>query len=105
MTTYTLFASGLLSKFGFSDGDLLDDYAFDEVLPEDLSRHVPLIAAVRKYLLPALDSRVEVEEIDTIHNPIRATDETRQYVDESVSVEVTFEQIMDAYREAEGVER
>ncbi|MEL4071705.1 hypothetical protein WKW50_16290 [Ochrobactrum sp. GPK 3] len=102
MSTYLFRAECLLSKFGFHDGDILDDDAFDGVLPDDLSRHVPLIAAVRKYLLPLLDPRVEVFEIDSIHNPIRATHDTAQFVDTSIEVELSFHQIIDAFQEAEG---
>lgn len=99
--TYLFRASSLLSKFGFTDGDMLDGDEFDRVLPHDLSRHAPLIAAVKKYLLPLLDPRVELEEIDTIHNPIRATRDTAQYVDETVEVELSFDQILEAFNEAE----
>lgn len=72
----TLFSSGLLSKWGFSDGeppeewlDYLDARGID---PGDADW--PLIALVRRYLLPALAAHhdIEVYELDTIHNPIRA---------------------------------
>lgn len=66
--TVTLFASGLLSKWGFDDGDLLDwIYEFG-----DFDRHAVLCAVVRQKLLPALTQKVDVQEIVTIHNPIRA---------------------------------
>lgn len=73
---YVLEASELLSKWGFEDGDICD--------------HELLIYLVRKHLQPLLDERVELEEIVTCHNPIRATIETRQYVDESISVKVKY---------------
>lgn len=66
--TVTLFADGLLSKWGFSDGDILE-WLFDF---GDHDRHAVLCAVVRQKLIPALAQKVEVEEISTIHNPIRA---------------------------------
>jgi hypothetical protein len=84
-----LISSGLLSKWGFGDGGVLDDDLFDE-LEEigfweadlrsvrdpasafSLSDQV-LIRLVRTYLVPALDQAVEVVEISTSHNPIRAS--------------------------------
>lgn len=102
--TYLLDADSLCSNWGFEDGDLFnDDDAFDERLFEGdgiwVSHHLPLIAAVRKYLVPKLDSRVVIEEIDTIHNPIRATEETMQFIDRGIEVEVTFDQLWSAFQE------
>ncbi len=66
--TVTLFARGLLSKWGFCDGDILNWlYEFGEH-----DKHAVLCAIVRQKLLPALAQKVEVVEISTIHNPIRA---------------------------------
>ena len=71
-----LYSVGLFSKWGFKDGDCPDivlDYcdAHGLAYPEDW--HGLLIQMVRSKLLPALKQQVTVEEIDTIHNPIRAT--------------------------------
>ncbi len=75
----TLFSACLLSKWGFNDGNL-DDHVYDWI-----DEHAPdvdyvavddkavLVRLVREHLLPALDQRVEVVEIQTSHNPIRAT--------------------------------
>lgn len=72
-----LFSDGLLSKWGFGDGDApgafyeyFDDQGIDW-------REVPgwrslLPGLVRRYLLPVLDQQVEVVEVGTIHNPVRA---------------------------------
>lgn len=70
-----LIAEGLLSKWGFGDGDVLDDLSYALWADEGLriGQQELLVAAVRKWLLPALDQRVEVVEVITIHNPIRAT--------------------------------
>lgn len=66
--TVTLFAYGLLSKWGFCDGGELD-WLFDFGIRD---KHAVLCAVVRQKLLPALAQKVEVEEISTCHNPIRA---------------------------------
>jgi hypothetical protein len=73
--TIELHASDLCSKWGFGDGDMCD--------------HELLIKLVRENLAPLLDERVVLEEICTCHNPIRATDETIQFVDRDISVIVT----------------
>jgi hypothetical protein len=71
-----LFSSGLLSKWGFGDGDAPDawlDYCDElgvDYLPE---WHRILTALVRRYLLPVLEQDVTVREIETNHNPIRAS--------------------------------
>ena len=54
--------------------------------------HAVLCAVVRQKLLPALAQKVEVEEISTIHNPIRArtvdgTDVTHLHYDSSLRTE------------------
>jgi hypothetical protein len=73
-----LYSDGLLSKWGFGDGDCLDEVLWDRCdelgLRADGDEHAVLIRAVREYLLPALAEHhdVVVFEIDTIHNPIRA---------------------------------
>ena len=78
--TITLHSSGLLSRRGFDDGDapdqwweLLDERGIDQ---DDCAW--PLAELVRCYLLPELRQHhdIDVYEIDTNHNPIRA-----QYVD------------------------
>lgn len=72
-----LFSSGLLSKWGFNDGDIPDqicdalELAHDEPWPT--SWRAVLVDLVRRHVLPKLDQQVEVVEIVTNHNPIRAT--------------------------------
>lgn len=84
--TLTLRSSGLMSKWGFNDGDMpeeVGDQIADRFDPwsEEYDRryraalgvwHDVLRGLVRDYLLPALDQKVEVYDIDTNHNPIRA---------------------------------
>ena len=69
-------AEGLLSKWGFNDGDEPDDFldwCEEQGIPYDgLDWKLMLRRLVREYLIPALDQRVEVVEVDTAHNPIRA---------------------------------
>lgn len=66
--TVTPHSASLLSKWGFGDGDQLDWLAEHG----DFDHDKTLCALVRRKLLPALTQKVEVEEISTIHNPIRA---------------------------------
>jgi hypothetical protein len=67
-----LHSSGLLSKWGFSDGDLLADCL--QGLSPSTQREV-LRRLVRRFLLPALarTHEIEVYEIGSHHNPIRAS--------------------------------
>lgn len=72
-----LSADGLMSKWGFGDGDMPDD-VWDHLWESgehDLNWHAVLRILVRRYLLPALEEaghEVTVYDIETIHNPIRA---------------------------------
>ncbi len=70
----TLYSDGLLSKFGFNDGDDPDEWLdYCEANGIDYNEvGFPLVKLVRQYVLPALDQQVTVYEIETIHNPIRA---------------------------------
>ena len=70
-----LFSDGLLSKYGFNDGDAPDeffDYCDERGVDYPSDWHRALIALVRRYLLPALDQDVTVVQIGCNHNPIRA---------------------------------
>jgi hypothetical protein len=72
-----LHAEGLTSKWGFSDGDLLGDWIFDNAyeLQDQVDSHDVLIDLVRAYLIPELAAHGHVVELDqfiTIHNPLRA---------------------------------
>lgn len=73
--TLTLFADCLLSKWGFGDGDVPDaylDWCDDNGHPYPGDWHTVLRTLVRTRLVPALHQRVEVVDIETSHNPIRA---------------------------------
>lgn len=83
-----LFAESLLSKWGFEDGDVLAD--------DTGVRHELLVQVIKDHLLPLLHG-VEVFEICTCHNPVRATEATKhlileRFADVSVSVEVGFQE-------------
>lgn len=73
---FFLDGDSLLSKWGFSDGDALDDWwwdNYDDAPTVDTDEL--LYALVAAYLVPALSERgytVELERIGTIHNPVRA---------------------------------
>jgi hypothetical protein len=73
MSDLTLFAFGLLSKWGFGDGELVDDWwweEFDGPPPvEDALEQL-----VEQLLLPVLTEHghtFEAYRIGTTHNPIR----------------------------------
>lgn len=73
-----LFGESLLSKWGFGDGDVINDWwwdTYDEPLPDQASHHDVLRRLVREHLIPAIEAAghtIEVCDIETIHNPIRA---------------------------------
>jgi len=107
-----LWSSGLLSKWGFGDGDMPDhiwDHVGDETYME-LDWRPVLRLLVRRHLLPVLDQDVVVYDIETNHNPIRAAkvdgreiDDMRDNEDITLTpdvVEVTWAQIEEAIQEA-----
>ncbi len=63
------YTHGLLSKWGFKDGDCLYDI---EGMPEDVNARHLLADVVRAHVLPKMKQRIEVVQIETCHNPIRA---------------------------------
>lgn len=71
-----IYSSGLLSKWGFNDGDMPEEVCeYCEALAIDyglIDWHATLVRLVCADLLPALKENVEIYEIETIHNPIRA---------------------------------
>lgn len=103
-----LYSDGLLSKWGFRDGDVLMYYLWE--LPEyddrddfsEFDSHRALEELVKTHLLPALDQRVETVFIGTIHNPVRAKtadglDVEGEWYDEwhSVTLSPTFVDVPD----------
>lgn len=71
--TFTLFSEGLLSKWGFNDGDDPDDW-LDYCEANGIDYNVvdfPIVELVQRYLIPRLDQKVTVVVIETNHNPIR----------------------------------
>lgn len=69
-------SDGLLSKWGFDDGSLPDSYLdwLDEQgldYPDDDTEILRTL--VRERLVPALDQHIELVDIETSHNPIRAS--------------------------------
>lgn len=77
--TLRLHSQCLLSKYGFNDGDEPDpwlDWCDEQGIDYNADAwnwHAALRRLVREHLLPKLDQTVEVYDIDTIHNPIRAS--------------------------------
>lgn len=104
--TFLLDAESLCSKWGFGDGDALDDWwweTYDEA-PE-INTHELLHALVLAFLIPAIRDaghEVEVVRIETNHNPVRAGRldgievdhySQREHFAPDILVEVTREQI------------
>ncbi|WP_119728350.1 hypothetical protein [Thermomonospora amylolytica] len=101
MDALVLSSECLLSKWGFWDGaepdallDLLDERGMD--YPEDWT--AVLRRLIREDLIPALDQRVEVVDIETCHNPIRArtvdgVDVVDQWTKVDTDVELTPETV------------
>lgn len=88
MKSVYLDTNSLFSKFGFCDGDVLDEFMWDyepaqggrltgkpgsrvEFLGFD---HALLVRLVKKHLLPLVPRPVETYQICSIHNPLRAED-------------------------------
>ncbi|GAA4299126.1 hypothetical protein ACFQY7_35885 [Actinomadura luteofluorescens] len=81
MKELELASEGLLSKWGFNDGDKPDELLdhLDAIgftgrggyLPGQVWHRV-LCRLVREHLIPQLDQDVEVATLETNHNPIRA---------------------------------
>lgn len=104
-----LSVSSLCSKWGFNDGDVPEaflDY-WDEIGVSgddfDDSWHDVLRALVRAYLVPAIEDAghtVEVYDIETTHNPIRADQIDGEEIDDyygtapfELSVTVPYEDV------------
>lgn len=68
--------SSLCSKWGFGDGDMLDDWWWDTYgEAPSLNSDDLLHALVLTYLAPAIEAaghRVEIVRVETCHNPVRA---------------------------------
>lgn len=81
----TLFSADLLSKWGFNDGDDPESW-LDWCETQGIDYNAfdfPWAVVVRKHLVPVIEQRVTVVDVETIHNPIRA--ETVNGVDVSAA--------------------
>lgn len=70
-----LFSSGLLSKWGFNDGDAPDDvleYCESHGLGWRADWHPVLVRLVQQFLVPVLAQDVTLAVMKTNHNPVRA---------------------------------
>lgn len=94
----TLDSSGLFSKWGFCDGDVLDDFMYELFQfkePDDGNwngdlglEHCILQRLIEKHLLPLCPEGFELFSFSSCHNPVRACDGQQ---DPGVSVQVTYE--------------
>lgn len=105
--TYILEGSDLLSKFGFSDGELFDDQISDYLNELDgtvRDSDAVLKAVVMKYLYPLLPNGVMIETFNTHHNPIRLAQGSFHDIAliEGIEVTVTREQVEEIIREVAG---
>lgn len=114
MSDLILNAESLASKWGFNDGDIVDDWWWNnqgEVLEADT--HEALHLLIVEHLIPAIERAghaVELERIDTIHNPVRAHTIDGNRVDHygdhgpafptSITVTITPEQVTNAIEAA-----
>jgi hypothetical protein len=112
--TVILYADDLLSKWGFGDGDASDaylDWLDVRDLPYPENWHGVLRHLVRTRLLPLIVEDIEVYDIETNHNPIRASKvngvEIDDYADNDnvlhdLAVNIPFEDVYDAQRLFDG---
>lgn len=79
----SFYTEGLLSKWGFGDGDMLDElcWSFEDDHGIDVSGQWLLKEAVKRFVVPQIQETLEVVEIETIHNPIRTQTVNGQKVD------------------------
>lgn len=101
-----LFSSGLTSKWGFDDGDVLGDFKFDHGQQwKDVDVREALVQLVHTYLYPKMQEnhKYEYMVIESIHNPIRVTsidgvdvdlyDSTKEYGITPEYVDVPWEHV------------
>lgn len=70
----TLFSEGLLSKWGFNDGDDPEpwlDWCDAQGIDHNAIEY-PLARLVREHLIPVIEQTITVVDIESSHNPIRA---------------------------------
>jgi hypothetical protein len=111
-----LWSDGLLSKWGFGDGDEPDawlDWCDEQGIDYNARGwdwHTTLRRLVREYLAPNLDQRADLVDIETIHNPIRATkvdgEEIDWYGDSPIEltpdhVEIPYSEVLRIARQVE----
>jgi len=74
----------LLSKWGFCDGDKLEDLFFSNINKfnnKSMGEHDLLVLTVKKFIIPKIKNNIEIEEIITNHNPIRASKVDNKNID------------------------
>lgn len=75
-TSLVLDAESLMSKWGFDDGDALDEWWWDRFnTSPGFKTDELLYALVLAYLMPAVRAaghEIELVRIETVHNPVQA---------------------------------
>jgi len=84
-------SESLTSKWGFDDGDVLDDFLGAEELdlpkspdPDFSFKHLLLIHLVERYLVPQVPNCPPTHHILTHHNPIRLVNQDQEIEDVTV---------------------
>lgn len=114
MKTITFSASSLFSKWGFMDGDILDDIIFDSDIDFDKVKewifegkkiacgdsehgfnHSLLITIIQQKLLPLLPEGFETHHSSSGHNPMRAGLEQQCDAINAISVSLTEAEILE----------
>ena len=105
-----LHAESLFSKWGFCDGDVLDDILWDlyeGYTPNDYVfegksgaecdhgfSHALLIELVKQKLLPELPVGFKIHHLSTCHNPVRADEDMDEDSVSGLYATVTTEDVM-----------
>jgi hypothetical protein len=104
---FTLRSTGLLSKYGFGDGDQFSDFIIDNnyhvnwTTQEFAMDKEVLKRVVEQYLLPALPVSVRLQCFVTHHNNVRVHPEDYEELatQPEVTIELTEQQLRDICEE------
>lgn len=73
MKQISIKTDGFLSKWGFHDGDIFDDFLEDHGETCAMGyAHKFLERVLKELVIPKIKNKIEIVFIETIHNPVRA---------------------------------